>query len=295
MLPRQIRCRKGFTLLEITLAASIGLVLLWGLYVAMDVQLSQAHVGRELIEHGKIARSLFRGITSDINSNLGAFDPRMLPSSGSTEAPASAAPASATPTPSTSDATANSAAATDASAAATTPESSSEPATDGAVAFNVGVQGGSDWLMLTAGRVPRELAMFQRDASKGQLASDLRRITYWVVEEGGLARHETTRVTASDLPATPDDIPDPFSCVLAREVIAVTFEYFNGSGWQSTWSGTDPGEDGETPIGPPAAIAVTLTIQRGQPNADGQLQSVNYRHVVVIPSANSLIPPAEAP
>jgi hypothetical protein len=197
--------------------------------------------------------------------------------------------------PATDGAASNDSASTNPSTAATPGDESATPTGQGATTFNIGVQGGADWLMLTAGRVPRELSMFQRDAAKGQLASDLRRVTYFLLPEGGLARHETTRVTASDLPASPDAIPDPFSCVIASEVTSVAFEYFDGSGWVSSWNGADPGEDGQTPIGPPAAIAVTLTIMRGQPNADGQFQTVTYRHVVAIPAANSLIPPAEMP
>src|SRR5206468_12287437 len=50
--------RTGFTLLEMILALSIGLVLLGALYMTMNGQLFQAQAGRDVVEEGTLARSI---------------------------------------------------------------------------------------------------------------------------------------------------------------------------------------------------------------------------------------------
>ena len=56
------RARQAFTLLEVVLAVSIGLMLLYALYSAMGGHLSQTDIGRELVVQGAVARGIFNRI-----------------------------------------------------------------------------------------------------------------------------------------------------------------------------------------------------------------------------------------
>src|SRR5882672_4173861 len=71
-LPGQSRTvRKGFTLLEVLLAAAIGVLLMGALYVAMQVQLDHAQAGRDAVEQSLLVRALLRRMSNDIAPSLG--------------------------------------------------------------------------------------------------------------------------------------------------------------------------------------------------------------------------------
>src|SRR5262245_17795316 len=67
--------RRGFTLLEVILATSIGLIIMYALYLAIDVSLRFSEAGREVVEHATISRSLAARISSDIAPCVGIPDP----------------------------------------------------------------------------------------------------------------------------------------------------------------------------------------------------------------------------
>src|SRR5262249_50551375 len=137
-------------------------------------------------------------------------------------------------------------------------------------------------------RVPREV---WASTDNPEIVSDLRRVSYWVISGGdqplGLARMEIKPVTSDDAQAlVPPDVPDEQSYLIAEEVKSLTFSYFDGTSWQDTWDGTQPGADGVTPMGPPNAIAIVLGISRpGEKNPD-PANLKYYRHVIAIPTAN---------
>src|SRR5262249_15168289 len=115
-------------------------------------------------------------------------------------------------------------------------------------------------------------------------ASDLRWICYCVVGSGdsaGLARQEMTTVTGQD-PSTiiPSD-SDAAALIIAPEAKSVQLSYFDGRNWQDSWTGTTPGPDGSTPMGPPVAVAIIIGM--AQP---GSSDLKNYRRVVAIPTTN---------
>src|SRR5438067_3265753 len=62
--------RKGFTLLEVLLAAAIGVLLMAALYVAMQVQLDHAQAGRNAVEQSLLVRALLRRMSNDITPSL---------------------------------------------------------------------------------------------------------------------------------------------------------------------------------------------------------------------------------
>jgi hypothetical protein len=152
--------------------------------------------------------------------------------------------------------------------------------------FNLMVQGTSETLTLY-------VAAPTRDVTNGQGANDpsvfqppdLRRIAYWINNGDGLVRQEIKAATATDqLNVMPPDASDPTTCkVIAPEVKEISFQYFDGNAWQDSWDGTQLSSDNTSPLGPPPAIAVVITV-------DSSAGSRQYRHVVAIPTANNYNP-----
>ena len=108
---------------------------------------------------------------------------------------------------------------------------------------------------------------FQSDptssAAAAGMGSDLRRVTYWLSGGGiGLCRQERPWVTADGVWNSSDpDKSDEEGDVIADEVTSATFEYFDGTAWQTSWDGSTLGGDGVTPQGPPRAVRVTLSLE----------------------------------
>src|SRR5262249_45341400 len=74
--------RSGFTLLEVMLAAAIGVLLMAGLYTALNLTLSHAQAGRDKVEQSTVARSLFRRISSDVRTHLAPYRPSQASGGG---------------------------------------------------------------------------------------------------------------------------------------------------------------------------------------------------------------------
>ena len=229
-------------------------------------------------------------IAGDIVASLGGTDPKQLPEITTDATGAAVAPAtssSGTGTASTGT-TATSGATTDASTTQTTPFLSP---------FNTYVEGSSSLLILSASRVPRELlAPDKRYLDVTDKVCDLRRISYWYVEDGtngGLARQELTGITTADFGVKPPDVGEIDKLIISGhtaavrdpcEVVGIMFEFFDGVSWQTEWNGADLAADGMTPIGPPSAIRVTLSIR----SRDG-LRTKDYRRTVAIPAGNNFM------
>src|SRR5437870_1865697 len=62
--------RSAFTLLEMVLAAAIGMVLMGALHVAVDYQFRHAQAGRELVERNLLARALLNRMSHEIAQSL---------------------------------------------------------------------------------------------------------------------------------------------------------------------------------------------------------------------------------
>ncbi len=292
--------RPAFTLLEVTLASAIGLMIMYGLYLAISVQLKFAEAGRYAVEQATLARSLTARIANDITPSIGMPDPSRFrqssqggqsgqsgaggttPTSGSTT-PSSTTPSSTTPSSTTPSSTTPS---------STTPSGTTSTTTPADV-NGVPVQalyGDASSLRVYVSRVPPGLGGGSSDGTTGEVAvkSDQRVIEYWVTGNGGLARQEIAVVTASA-----DNLPlargtgNEGQYVIAPEVTSVEFSYFDGTDWQTSWDSTALGSDNKTPIGPPLAVAVELTIITPA-TADRDERKQSYRHVVAIPTANGL-------
>lgn len=262
--------RNGYTLLEVLLALSIALLLLGGLYVSMDVQIRLAQAGRERIEESALARAILTKIGADVSAAL-------TPIRASAAATgAGGVAASSSPTSST-------------STGSTTAPDTSDPTTGTTnltvvTPFNGGIQGAIDQLVLFTHKVPGTGRLTPEMESAPNGGSDIRRVTYWLVPDAGLARQVITRLSAEDEGTQlPPDVNDPQSFVIAKEVVGLEFQYFDGTAWTENWDGTTVGADGATPIGPPRAVAIILKVASPQ----NRERVKAFRHVVAIQSANA--------
>jgi hypothetical protein len=158
--------------------------------------------------------------------------------------------------------------------------------------FNLGVKGDAKWLVISSSRVPGTLlgnptSMGAIDPSV--ISSDLRSVSIYFVEGSGLARREMAAVTSDDAPTDEPNFSNSDKDVFAPQVQDVLFEYFDGTSWQTTWDGGQlGGNDGNTPIGPPAAIGITITLKSNRrANDEGQPDLRKYKHVVELPTTNA--------
>jgi prepilin-type N-terminal cleavage/methylation domain-containing protein len=294
--------RRGFTLLEVLLAATIGVLLMAALYVAVDIQVRNAQAGRELVEQSGLGRALLARISADISPCLGQVDPGRFKSSGSSASGGGATTITATGTTSTTTTTpggttSGTTSSTSTTTTGTTPGSSTTTTSSPTSStFTFSLQGDSSTLTLYVSQLPRDVdqlpgTMAANSADANSINSDVRRISYWLAggsDGQGLARQELMLATSDDTSTLPPNIPDEASLVIAPEVKTLSFSYFDGSDWQDSWDGSQPGPDGVTPIGPPLAVAITIGI--APPSSDtrsviGQKMKT-FRHVVAIPTAN---------
>jgi hypothetical protein len=301
--------RSAFTLLEMILAATIAVMLLGALYVAVDLQLRHAADARDVVTQTTLARTLLNRIASDIAPDVGTADPtryqqQQSKQSGTggtqttsgTGATTGATTGQAT-TPNTGAAASNSA-----NSNTSNPGTSVTPTTSTVNSFTPGtnstaataspngtavlaLQGSSNSLTLYVTRLPPDAGPMGNQIQLPSL-SDQRRIVYWLADGGGLARQEIGPVTSDDAQNgnIPSGMPEPGSReMVAKEVRSLQFEYFDGTTWQDSWDGTQTGSDGVTPIGPPLAVAITIGLT--QPDSN---ELKHYRHVVAIPTANGV-------
>jgi hypothetical protein len=165
--------------------------------------------------------------------------------------------------------------------------SSSGGTTTTPVPYNLGVKGDSTWVVLSTSGVPGALITSPKTVvTTDNTPSDLRSVSIWLVEGKGLARKELTGVTSDDAPTGEPNFSDANERVIAPQVKSVQFQYFDGQEWQDTWDGTQlGGADGNTPIGPPLAIAITITLRSTTPG-EGEEPARKYKHVIALPATN---------
>jgi prepilin-type N-terminal cleavage/methylation domain-containing protein len=278
--------RQAFTLLELILALALGALLLSALYFAINTHLGLMGVGRKLLSQNAVSQVVMKKFTEDIGSQIAPTIPKQSSSSsgggsGMTGGASTGGSTTASSTGSTGSTS-----------------GSSSGGTSNSILFNLGVQGDESTLTLYASRYgkPSNNPVDTTDDTVEQpLRSDLRRIYYFYSDAGGqrgLYRQEIKVATsdqALDATTTPNPGDDGVTLV-AAEVRSLAFEYWDGTAWQQTWDGTQLGQDGKTPLGPPLAIAVTMTIAPSGKGAEADDQNnwKSYRHVVSILTANGI-------
>lgn len=313
--------RGGYSLLEILLAMALALLLLGGLYVAVSTQFTLATAGRNLVERTTLARAIFARMSTDIAATTTLVDPGRYrrdeaTASGATNAAADTAQSATettTPMTGTTGGTTPGTTGTTGTTSTTSPSpsttDSSSPSVSlvGPAVLPIGLIGDSTTLNLMVTRLPREIwrsptlgrmsdvvELGIRPEDGTQLVSDLRVVSYWLAGDPastlGLARFERKIVTTEG--ALNQALPEPElhqNFVIASEVKNLSFEYFDGVSWTSSWDSNLPGEDGMTPMGPPRAIRITLEVDFSD-TTPGALNNPNsmkiFRHVVAINTAN---------
>ncbi len=163
----------------------------------------------------------------------------------------------------------------------------SSPITSSTTAPVLNLQGDTGRLILWVSRLSSDLSAA---APSQTVTSDLHRVTYWMASGSlGLARQEVKQATSDDaLLTAPPDIADETTFVIAEEVQNVGFRYWDGTAWQDSWDGTQVTAANGTPMGPPMAVEITLTIAipDAQGLTGGNSYVKTYRHVVGVPTAN---------
>jgi prepilin-type N-terminal cleavage/methylation domain-containing protein len=262
-----LNARNAFTLMEIIVAMSIGVVILLALYMCLNIQLSSSEAARDGIEESALGHALCRKLEDDISRALGAPDAaRMI----SISTASSSSTSSSTSTASTTPATGGTGKTT---ATQTGTNSWTVLDADGVatslITFNLPVQGTSDALIIYIARSPRiyltsggsgptSLAPRTNNQSTSQgsdnpdsgqatQSTDIRQIIYRVdtTDDGvtGLVRQEVLMNQADDgtglmLNNLGGDVPFK---MLAPEVQSVQFRYLdyntsNGNnGWVTDW------------------------------------------------------------
>lgn len=268
--------RPGYTLLEVVLAAAIGVLVMSALYVAMEIQLRQTQMGRDVVEESVLVRSLLNRLSRDITASLTAPPKGSGDAANGTQSYTTSPATPTTQQPANSNANQNS----QGNTASTTPSSEM-----GSASFNLGLVGSYDRLELQVSRPPRIPQAVEGSTETPLAEGDLRRITYWLTP-GGLAREEVQLVSGTDLVESLDEA----DLVIAPEVRNIQFRYFDGATWQESWDGSAVGGDGQ-PKGPPLAVEILLDIGPASEEAMFDPAGASgswkrYRHVVALPTAS---------
>lgn len=264
--------RGGYTLLEVLIASLIALILLAGLYAALNVTLVRMDANRDQIAGNDLSRAVFNRVGADLANTLGPLPPKS--GGDGTTGGASSSSSGASSTAATTGSSGTTGTSTETSAAAATTESTTTT-TDGTttsaaaagvdIPFGAGIVGTDKQLKIVLSRTPAvlvDLEAASADTGTGQ-PSDLRSVVYYLAADGqGLCRQERPWVTADGVWNSSDpDRTDEAADIIAPEVKDLTFEYYDGGTWQSSWDGTATDIDGVSLLGPPRAIKVILVVE----------------------------------
>ena len=270
---RRPPARRGYTLLELLIASAIALVLMSALYFAFDLTIRSAETGRALVAESDLDRAVINRMTLDLSSPLGVLPPmsggaNSLSASTTTDTPAPATAPTATPS-------------TTASGTTAAP----------LLSFQGGVIGTNEQLILFVSRVPTWLSDREVAADPNAiLPSDAHRVSYYHHSGGkGLCRQDKPWITADRVGDSTDiDREAEDAEVIAPEVVALQFEYADGTGYLGEWDGTQASIDGSSATGPPRAVRVTLTFEYAdRAGAKAQKKIV---HVFPLRAAVGLLP-----
>jgi len=295
---RRSNARSGLTLVEMMLAALLGMILLGGVYGALTQSWRYTTQGKLEAERNQIARAVLRRIELDIRAAM--FDPKAAAASTET---------STTTTASSSNSTTGSLS-TDPSSGSTT--IAGETTADDVFTGSLGIRGNTTEMWIDLSHVQRDLVFPDLTIVKG---GDLQTVCWFLNSPGSmlgesasatttssgftrvdldginLARSQGDRSVLRNLNAGGDAdsvLPGPVQ-VVAGEINALTFRYFDGLTWYDEW-------DSSTTTALPRAIEVTLGFDPPT-NVDGPLltssvsaATATFRMVIVVPASNPAPP-----
>jgi hypothetical protein len=275
-------------------ATLIGSFLLGGLYLAFYMTLTQTQISREMAQTEDLARGVFNRIALDLSQTLGPLPPKVVNSTGtslSTGATGdsgatggtggtggqagssgdSGSPGGGNMTGDSGDGATTGSGQDTASFDSTATGTSNTPAPT--LPFHAGIYGYDDdppRLVIFASQVPPSLStpgvLLGTAVAESQQSSDLRRIVYWRGVNGGLCREERPWVTADQIGnSTYPNRDNEEAALVADHIVDVQFEYYDGTGWSTTWDGSGTSATGSGIAGPPRAVRITLTFELTDP------------------------------
>ena len=231
--------RQAFTLLEVTLAISIGVVLMLALYEALSIQFQHARAARELIDETTIVRAIMVKIHNDVSPIQGPVNAFLNASNAyNTNPPTTTSTNSTTNNSSTTTGTTtNSGTSTGTTNSGTTTGSTTANTNPVNVMItNIGVTGSQDSVVFTVSRISQEMLS---DSQPNQPVCDIRRITYMVAEEGLVRYEEVNILSTSYVQPVPgsNSIPTP-GADAKKDVIGhvskMSIQYYGIGGFASS-------------------------------------------------------------
>ncbi len=270
--------RRGFTLLEIVLALGLASLLLAALYTALQLHWSSSALGQVEMERSQVARALFRRIETDLRSVV--FRDTALTSStddGSSSSSSSTTSGTNSSSGNSSGPSSSSNSGGSTSSGSSGSTSSSSAATENYSTQKTGLFGDSQTIVVHCSLPGRATSIGAatsdntNDASAGAVSSDLQSVVYFLAGSSstiaqqfsgsltsplgqsiGLARLQGDRMAMQ----AADESGDLSSMaagvkLLAPEVASISFEYFDGVSWTTTW-------DSATSNSIPNAVRITI-------------------------------------
>ena len=274
------RSRSGFTLLELMLSLALTAVVTILIGSLVQNYLINQAVGRERVRHAQLSRSILNMIAEDIRTTVRyqPFDTKglteLLSGGGAGGGAGGAQPSGA--------------GGGAASAGGAPPSGGTGDTTDmdsGVAALPPGLYGTSTSIEIDISRLPRPDEYYGQASdpvtgSLGDLATDIKTVGYYVqalrtdgIQDplgslkpidgtnstsqgvGGLVRRSVDRaITQYAYQQSQSDALMRTGQLLAPEVIAIEFQYFDGAMWQTEWDSSTQGL--------PRVVKITIAVQR---------------------------------
>jgi type II secretory pathway pseudopilin PulG len=265
-------CRKtGFTLLEIVLALGLMVIVMALVGAAMNTTLHLVDSGKTKTERDQLARAIMAKIAGDVRATV-RYEP--FDSSGMMQYPKTSSSSSSTTSSSTTaqnsntSSTNSSSSSSSSSSDSSSSDSNSSSSTTQTIA---GLSGDQYGLIIDIGRLPR-IDEYGGDTSTNNssaiMPSDVRTVTYFlagdtapasqvvsstnVVDGSGLVRCEMDRAM-SQYATQQGQSTLQNAAVIAPEILALEFQYFDGTQWDTSWDTTQNS-------GLPQAVKISMVL-----------------------------------
>lgn len=323
--PQAVLSSDGYTLLELLLALGMTVVLLGVLFTSLDLYWRFSLSGQEEISRSQIARAVFNRISHDMRSTIYRPKPKTSSANDSTTTSDDAATGSNTGTSSSGNQSASNTS-TNSTSGSTGSGTTQNQSTNSSASSNSGTSSMStvptEPMLLTDAYSGPALGIFGDESSivmhvakpdrlqRGAAdvagspysSSDLKAVAYYLGDGSGslatmfglmtggspgLTRMSADRLSLS-LAGTTTDLVTAASKpeLLAPEIDTMSFSYFDGAEWLSSW-------DSEVEGRLPNAIGVSLKFRAPQGSEtsfisrSASAMTDSFRIVITLPTANS--------
>jgi len=279
---RRTRSRSGFTLLELMLSLALTAVVTVLIGSLVQNYLINQAVGRERVRQAQLSRSILNMIAEDIRTTVRyqPFDTKGLTELLSGGGAGGGAGAGGSQPSGAGGGAASAGAAPPSGGAGDTADMDS-----GVAALPPGLYGTSTSIEIDISRLPRPDEYYGQASdpvtgSLGDLATDIKTVGYYVqalrtdgIQDplgslqpidgtnstsqgaGGLVRRSVDRaITQYAYQQSQSDALMRTGQLLAPEVIAIEFQYFDGAMWQTEWDSSTQGL--------PRVVKITIAVQR---------------------------------